>query len=679
MHPDTFFKQDKRFFFNGVAERSAIAAYVRAQCAEDFAKIQVVADDVVRQSFLFNLRWDMERTYVPVDFPGGPDAIDWLHQPGDDPEWIFAFNRMRFWICLGQAYAVTGDETYAKAFAGQLMSWIGKVKRSDPACEKAWRSIEAGLRLEYWLKAMGYFEGSPAITDAVMTAFLGSVTEHAEFIMSVWNPFNRMSNWGTLANHGLFLAGVMLPSTPRTAEYVTEALRRLAENAKIGIYDDGTQWEQSPMYHNEVLHDLLDVVIIARRNGISLPEPIADKARKAVRVDMIWAKPNGHEVSMGDSDDIDLRDQVTKGACVFADPELKAGGYPRLDFDTVWDLGFDAIAAYDALPSERPAETDFALSDSGNYYLRSGWGAGDTFVHFHCGTLGAGHGHSDQLHVDLFARGEDILIDPGRYTYVPKQDRFEFKDSYAHNTTTVDGLNFYDCSDSWACSKLARAVNRRFIGNGAYGYAEGGHLGYYDLASGGVFVNRRVVYLKPDILVLVDEFYAGTAHRYQAYFHFDNKAEPIGSGRSWRYDTERNAVQMVFAASADVTAERLPYRISRHYNAAEPAYAVKAEIAASGFASLFTVIALDPAGKPQALSVEKHPVTSTFKGITFEDRLIEAVTIAKGDRRYTVVVAHQEYASPTDTFLTDGCTGFGEVVVFDRAKGETVIGQTLVW
>jgi hypothetical protein len=488
-----------------------------------------------------------------------------------------------------------------------------------------------------------------------------------------------MSNWGTLANHGLFLAGVMLPSSPRTAAYVTESLRRLAENAKIGVYADGTQWEQSPMYHNEVLHDLLDVVILAGRNGIALPAPIADKAHAMARVDMIWAKPNGHEVAMGDSDDIDLRDQVSKAAVVFADPALKAAGYPRLDFDSAWDLGAEAIAAYDALPSERPAETDFALTDSGNAYLRSGWDGDAAFVHFHCGTLGAGHGHSDQLHVDLFARGEDILVDPGRFTYVNKPERFEFKDSTAHNTTTVDGLNVYDCADSWGCSKLARAVNRRFVGNGAYGYAEGGHLGYYDLASGGVFVNRRVVYLKPDIVVLVDEFYAGAAHRCQAHFHFDNRGTLAGAGRDWRYDSARNAVRLAFVGGAGFAARPVPYRLSRHYNHAEPAVALTAEIAGSGFQSLFTVVALDPAGAAEPFAVDKHPVTSTFKGLTFEDRLIEAITVTKGARAYTLVVAHQEWASPTDTFLADDCTGFGEVVVFDRAAGETIIGQTLVW
>ena len=65
------------------------------------------------------------------------------------------------------------------------------------------------------------------------------------------------------------------------------------------------------------------------------------------------------------------------------------------------------------------------------------------------GTLGAGHGHSDQLHVDLYARGEDILTDAGRYTYVNKPERFEFKNSSAHNTVTVDDEEVYTPVDSW--------------------------------------------------------------------------------------------------------------------------------------------------------------------------------------------------------------------------------------
>ncbi len=48
---------------------------------------------------------------------------------------------------------------------------------------------------------------------------------------------------------------------------------------------------------------------------------------------------------------------------------------------------------------------------SGNYYLRSDWGEEANLLHFHCGTVGAGHGHSDKLHIDLVIQGEDVLMD----------------------------------------------------------------------------------------------------------------------------------------------------------------------------------------------------------------------------------------------------------------------------
>ena len=38
--------------------------------------------------------------------------------------------------------------------------------------------------------------------------------------------------------------------------------------------------------------------------------------------------------------------------------------------------------------------------------------------------MGAGHGHSDKLHIDLVVNGEDVLMDGGRYTYVSGSKRF---------------------------------------------------------------------------------------------------------------------------------------------------------------------------------------------------------------------------------------------------------------
>ncbi|MDC7241625.1 MAG: heparinase II/III family protein, partial [Spirochaetales bacterium] len=310
-----------KFFID---DMKRIAEYAAANYPAAAAKVLKTADQVVEQKFIFNLRWDMERTSKVVAFDG---EIDWLHQPADDAEWVYAFNRMHFWICLGQAYALTGKEIYAETFASQLQSWVKSVKQNDPASQPAWRSIEVGIRMEYWCKAFDYFKDSPAITDEVCRVFYESVAEHARFIMGVWNTYNLMSNWGVLANHGLYIASIAHPQNEETLKWREESLRRLALEMEMQIYEDGTQWEQSPMYHNEVTHCYLDVLILARRNGIALPEGFEKRIQDMCRVNLWWTKPDGHQIAMGDSDVIDTRDITSKGAYLFQDGVLKSGAY----------------------------------------------------------------------------------------------------------------------------------------------------------------------------------------------------------------------------------------------------------------------------------------------------------------------------------------------------------------
>lgn len=668
MDPKLYFEQNRRTFFD---DRAAAAEYVKANCKEDLELVLRIAKLAAENKFLFQLRWDLEQTQHPEVFDG---PIDWLRQPGDDPEFIYAFNRMRFWVCLGQAYAVTGDEKYAKAFAGQLVHWVDHIRRDDPACEKAWRTIEAGIRMENWCKAMRYFEDSPHITAEVMDRFVRSLTDHAEYIMGVWNTYNLMSNWGVLANHGLFVAGCHLPASERTAEYRREALRRLDQERRMQVYPDGVHWEQSPMYHNEVMRCYLDVVLLAHRGGIELPDGFEESVRAMARVALAWQKPSGAEPMMGDSDDVDQRDLVTLAAAIFQDGALKSAGYQALDFDSLWELGAGAAERYAAMPAQVPGKTDFALPDSGNYVFRDRWDGRGTWVRFHCGMLGAGHGHADQLHFDVSAFGEDVLTDSGRYTYVYGSARREFKDLSAHNTASVDGHPLYECRDSWECAHLSRAVDRAFYSDARYGYAGGGHLGWQEQ---GVYVGRRLIFLKPDIVIAADEFYSGGAHTYRQFFHWGETGKLSLAGQVARWSGRSCAARLELVSAGPVSMEARPGRIARHYNHAADNEVLETVIRGNGFASVFSVLTLCPLGAEEPVAVEKLPVTSNFKGIQFADREIEALRVRKGGRSFVVAVAHQEYASPTDTFLAGGCAGFGGVVVFDESAGEAEIGTVL--
>ena len=70
---------------------------------------------------------------------------------------------------------------------------------------------------------------------------------------------------------------------------------------------------------------------------------------------------------------------------------------------------------YAGMERREPDFTSLFLEHSGNTYFRSDWSERANFLHLHSGTMGAGHGHSDKLHIDLVVNGEDVLMDGGRF------------------------------------------------------------------------------------------------------------------------------------------------------------------------------------------------------------------------------------------------------------------------
>ncbi|MBN1501830.1 MAG: alginate lyase family protein [Spirochaetes bacterium] len=663
----SFFNRKMNFFSDNLVR---MADYLKSEFPEQAAHAVSIGDSACNNSFLFDPRRNIGRSAEPVTFKG---AIDWLYQPADDEEWIYAFNRHQYFICLGQSFVLTGDEKYAECFVSHAVDWIRRIGINNSDNAKAWRTIDAGFRLENWLKGLCFFEKSQSVPDSFLEVFFGSVIEHAEYLMREYDTFRLMSNWGVIQNRGLFMAGVMLPETKRTRDYVKVALQRLTEEINIQIYRDGVHWEQSPMYHVEVLHCFLDVIFIGIRNGIVLPEDILNKTRQMCRVVLFSQKPDHHGPMQGDSDRLDFRNILTKGAYVFSDSFLKSGAHDRFDFEISCEFGYRAKTEYDKIGAEKPAQVSFACSDSGNYYLRSGWEPESNYMRFHCGTLGAGHGHSDKLHVDLFANGEDILVDAGRFTYVDCPERYFFKDPPAHNTVIVDGSFFTVCKDSWECSKLSQPVNRSHYFSQEYDFLQGGHLGYMDI---GVFHNRKIVYIKPDIYIIADEFYTSGRHRYTQFFNFNNTGF-FNTDESIIYTGAGNITELIYL-TPDIEIRTEASKMSREYNSFEENSVLVSDLQGSGPCSILMVISTSSSQGFEKLEAEKIPVESNFKGTVFPDFQIEALAVTKGCRKYTVVIAHQEYASPTDTFNANGCVGFGNVVVFNNTS-EKKAGSVLLW
>ena len=160
--------------------------------------------------------------------------------------------------------------------------------------------------------------------------------EHAEYLLEVNLPFHRLSNWGILQNHGLLLLGLYFGENG----WIQEAVRRLDEESHLQVFRDGTQWEQSPMYHGEVLYCLLDSLLHLKRFDRPAPRRLWEKVRKMVYALAAWCKPDGHMPCHGDSDDIDARDLIAEGAVLFKDGRLKFLAHEVLLEDNLWNFLF---------------------------------------------------------------------------------------------------------------------------------------------------------------------------------------------------------------------------------------------------------------------------------------------------------------------------------------------------
>lgn len=634
-----------------------IVDYCKCYNELDIEEACCMADFVVEHTFLFQSKWEMERTYKPVTFKKG--QIEWDYIPFNDPEWTYAMNRNRYFLTLAQAYVFTGKEEYVKTFIRLIKHWITHNPCEPKYYGSTWRTIEAGLRCENWLKARELVYQSPYWDEEVEGLFRQSMEDHAHYIIGHNDDFRRLSNWGIIENHGLFVAGLYLEKDT----YINVAKERLTKAVRLQVLEDGLHWEQSSLYHNEVLRALLDVAIAAKNNGIVLEDAYHEIVKKMVYAHLYMTKPNHIQLANGDSDHIDVRDLLVRGAYLYEEPAFKALAYEKVDFESIWDIGMKGVKVYDQLEAQVPNKPSHALAASGNYCMRDGWEEASTYVHFKCGSLGGGHGHLDMLHVDVAYLGEDILKDSGRYTYTDTKERYELKRAYAHNTTMVDGKPFTQLIDTWGYDKVAQPVQGSFITHPLYDYVEGAHLGYMDLEDS-VYVSRKVLFIKPQIVVIADTFKAKGNHTYNQYFHF-GKGE-LTVKKSQALFTGKQAKATLYSLS-QVHMAKTSMLSSETYNHLEKLDVLTTEKENTGNTTLITVLVLEDQNNPMPHTLRCVPICT--QGQTLEgNESISAFNITLPDETYTVVMRHDE--SLRRLMVVEGEDVFAKVALIHEKDGE---------
>ena len=538
--------QIKESFFTAFANRDATVKQLR----ETWPKAE--SEIVERANRIINGRFDL-LGFKDLSFG---DPIDWHLEPiaqkrspllhwsqvnylesglVGDKKIIWELNRHQYFIVLGQAYWLTGDDRYASTFVSHVESWMAA---NPPKLGINWASsLEVSFRTISWLWALAFFADSPSLTDSFvlkLLKFLYLSGLHIENYLSTYFAPNTHLSGEAL---GLYYLGILLRDLDTAERWRRTGRNILLSCLSVQLRPDGVYFEQSSYYHRYTTDFYVHFLVLSQRNNERLPPE--DKLQQLLDHLMYITRPDGSSPLLGDDDGgrlvmlerrhpNDFRAALSTGAVLFHRGDYKYVAAEVAE-ETLWLLGPDGVEAFTALAAHEPEQTSIAFRDSGYYVMRDGWESNANYLLFDCGPHGAlinAHSHADCLSFELAVEGRLLLQDPGTFTYTGSSElRDLFRGSSSHNALTIDGepQSVPDGPFTWrsvaGCSTDAWLRHQRFD------FVSGRHDGYQRLPVPAIHV-RSILFLKHDYWIMRDQILSSGEHDADLWFHFTPAVQP---------------------------------------------------------------------------------------------------------------------------------------------------------
>ena len=450
-----------------------------------------------------------------------------------DHKVIWELNRHQWMVRLGQAYRLTGDGRYAKAFAGQLQSWIDANPRGIGI---NWvSSLELAYRAIAWVWALALFAGSDELSPGLFARTLDAIESHAAHVERHLSFYFAPNTHLTGEALGLFYVGAVFPqlaSARRWRERGAEIL--IAESARH-ILPDGVYFEQSTAYQRYTIDLYSHFLILAARAGVSIPPAVAERVERAVDFLLAIRWPDGSLPAIGDADGgrllplasrrpDDFGDVFSTAATLFSRPDhaWAAGG---LAPETLWLIGSDAAVAFDGLDAAPPPNASSSVFRDGGYVvMRSSREPDAQQLLLDVGPLASprsgSHAHADLLAIQCAVFGTPYLVDGGTYSYTTDAAWREcFRSTRAHSTVLVDDLPQAETAGPFAWRSFPQARLVRHVTTPELTWVAAEHDGYRRLGDP-VRHRRRVALVRSSYWIVVDDLDGCREHRVELAFQF---------------------------------------------------------------------------------------------------------------------------------------------------------------
>jgi uncharacterized heparinase superfamily protein len=555
-------------FFAG-AEQTTTPVLIAGRLPEHTIDVVAYADNLLKRRFdllTYRTLWFGD----PIDWHLDPlrsrraPLVAWslidVHDPAivGDSRLIWELNRHQWLVSLAQAWTVTGSEEYAGACIKTIDAWLDA---NPPGIGINWaNNAEVALRAIAWCWTVLLIREARAVSAAWLPRMFAGLWLHATHIRRYLSYYHSTNTDLICEALGLFYIATVFPEFRDADRWREVALRILASECDAQVCRDGVHFERATCYQRYIADAYLHFALLARRNGIELPEFVSERVQQMMDFLVAIRRPDGVLPALGDDDGgglLPLERRVPGDARgLFG---VAATHFGRRDFawaadglapEVLWLMGGEGMRAFETLrPSPPTTGPSFVFPSGGYASMRSDWTSDAHHAMVDIGPIGCpvsgGHGHADLLSIQCSVFGEPCLVDAGTYCYTGEPPwRDYFRSTAAHSTVIVDGASQAEPAGPFGWHGQPRVKLREWHSTPEFDFLDAEHNGYLSLADP-VGHRRRVIFVKPGYWILVDDLTGSARHQLDLTFQFAPLPVVLGAHPWARAETPNGRVLWV--------------------------------------------------------------------------------------------------------------------------------------
>lgn len=451
---DQWLEKKKPFFFSNTPNlqvREILTDAGKSALSEMASKIKK-GDLLFFNSEVFSLGTNYNWVTNPLNGYVYPTNLHWskindYDSISGDIKFVWEKSRFSFLYSLIRDEEINGHEHKEFVFS-QIAEWID----SNPVNQGPnWKcSQEISIRVLNWIFAIYYYSDKGGIDEELWQKILNSISQQTHHVRSHIN-FSRIAvrnNHAITETLALYIVGLLFPWIDEKGEWKKKGKKWFEQEISYQIYPDGTFLQFSMNYHRVVIQLLTKAIVLAELNDESFNNIVYERAYHSVNfLYQCQSLEHGHLPNYGANDGALF---FPLNSCNYRDfrPQLNALHYVLTGVhlypdgawieDTKWLSGNKKFRSKSFYPIKQ--QTGLIRFDKGGYYLIRD-SIGLTFLR--AGSHKDRPSQADNLHLDIWAGSENILIDGGSYKYndPDKEIVMYFIGTQSHNTVMLDNFD----------------------------------------------------------------------------------------------------------------------------------------------------------------------------------------------------------------------------------------------